>query len=257
MSFVVCLVGSRTPSNETGPEVREWKDHLKTRAIGMDLVQTKEAMIVEAESYPAPVGRIGTHKGADVSTFIIRYEMKLFSVGTDGHDVCGDSGDGDISIDTENKVLTVWRPILLNRDVETEGGDLEHMATIDVRREERRSGRVSVKAKETDFFPLGETFGSAQHGPMRCRLSPLRSMLQKASSLVAGSIRSNMIRVPSGVKEGSPSQTPGTGNSIRPLPSAFMIATLPHSPGASCSKTIPRHAHLGTKLAQQHRHLET
>ena len=32
----------------------------------MDLVKTEEAMIDESKSYPAPVGRIGTHDGADV-----------------------------------------------------------------------------------------------------------------------------------------------------------------------------------------------
>ena len=53
----------------------------------MDLVKTKEAMIDESKSYPAPVGRIGTHDGADISPFIVRYEMKLRSIGTDGDDV--------------------------------------------------------------------------------------------------------------------------------------------------------------------------
>lgn len=85
--FVVCLVRSRAPGNETGPEVRKWKDCLKTTPIGMDLVKTEEAMIGESKSYPAPVGRIGTDDGADISTFIVRYEMKLRSVWTDGDDV--------------------------------------------------------------------------------------------------------------------------------------------------------------------------
>ena len=53
----------------------------------MDLVKTEEAMIDESKSYPAPVGRIGTHDGADVPALIVRYEMKLLSVGMDGDDV--------------------------------------------------------------------------------------------------------------------------------------------------------------------------
>ena len=53
----------------------------------MDLVKTEEAVIDESKSYPASVGRIGTHDGADISTFIVRYEMKLRSVGTDGDDI--------------------------------------------------------------------------------------------------------------------------------------------------------------------------
>ena len=85
--LVIRLIGSRAPGNEPGPEVGEWKDRLKTTPIGMDLVKTEEAMIVESKSYPAPVGRIGTDDGADISTFIVRYEMKLRSVWTDGDDV--------------------------------------------------------------------------------------------------------------------------------------------------------------------------
>jgi len=57
-------------------------------AVGMDLVEAEEAMIVEAEDDPAPVGRIRTHESADVSTLIVRYETKLRSAGADGHDVC-------------------------------------------------------------------------------------------------------------------------------------------------------------------------
>src|ERR1700757_664796 len=151
LAFVVCLIGSRAPRNETGAEVRKWKDRLKTTSIGMDLVKTKEAMIDESKSYPAPVGRIGAHDGTDISTLIVRYEMKLLSVGTDGDDVFGDPRDGDISIDSKNEVLAVWRPILLNRDIEAEGGDLEQVATINVGREEGRSGRGSVRAKKTNL----------------------------------------------------------------------------------------------------------
>jgi hypothetical protein len=84
---LVVLAGSPAPGNEPGPEVGEWKDRLKTTPIGMDLVKTEEAMIDESKSYPAPVGRIGTDDGADISTFIVRYEMKLRSVWTDGDDV--------------------------------------------------------------------------------------------------------------------------------------------------------------------------
>src|SRR5215469_16715182 len=58
-----------------------------------------------------------------------------------------------------------------------------------------------LDATKLSFLPLGETVGSKQHVPIRCRLLPLRSMLQCASSFVAGSKRSNTIREPSGVKD--------------------------------------------------------
>lgn len=73
------------------------------------------------------------------------------------------------------------------------------------------SGFPFGQQRKLIFVPLGETFGSKQHCPMRCLLWPLRSMLQKASSLASGSKRWNMIFFPSGVKEGSSSQAPGAG----------------------------------------------
>jgi len=122
-------------------------------------------------------------------------------------------------------------------------------STLDV----KRAAPVGSPLKPTklSFFPSGETVGSAQHGPMRRRSFPLRSILQNASSLATGSKRWNMILIPSGVKVGSSSQTFGAGNSIEPLPSAFMIATLLQAPGASCSKTIWRPS--GDQAGQRHR----
>lgn len=35
-------------------------------------------------------------------------------------------------------MVAVWRPILLNRDIEAERGDLEEVATVNIGREERR-----------------------------------------------------------------------------------------------------------------------
>lgn len=53
-------------------------------------------------------------------------------------------------------MLAVWRPILLNRDIEAERGDLEQVATINIGREERRCVWVSVGAtKETDLLAVG------------------------------------------------------------------------------------------------------
>ena len=71
------------------------------------------------------------------------------SVRSDGRDVRRNSGRMTDSILRENQVLAVRRPVLLDRDTETEGGKLEWVAAIDVRDDERRSEILSVKSDES------------------------------------------------------------------------------------------------------------
>ena len=59
----------------------------------------------------------------------------------------GDSRDGDISIDSKNEVLAVRRPILLNCNIEAEGGDLEQVATRQY---------WTWKSADASGFPLGQ-----------------------------------------------------------------------------------------------------
>src|SRR5947207_98645 len=98
----------------------------------------------------------------------------------------------------------------------------------------------SLSATKLSFSPLGETFGSAQQRPIRCRSLPLRSILQNASS--TPSKRLNTIRDPFGVNDGSCSQTNSFGvNSTMLLPSRFISAMLQKGVSSlSISKTICR-----------------
>jgi hypothetical protein len=170
----------------------------------------------------------------------MRYETQVRSVWADDRNVWRDSGGMTDSILRENEVLSVGCPVLLNSDTETEGGDLEHVTAIDVGGEERRFEWLIAFGAEAEFLAVGRNIGSAQHGPMRCRSLPLRSMLQNASSMPSN--RTNTAREPSGVKDGSFSQPNSFGvNSTMWLPSAFMRAMLQKGASdLSISKTICR-----------------
>src|SRR3989442_13817231 len=85
----------------------------------------------------------------------MRYETQVCSVGADGRDIGRDSRGMTDSILRENEVLAVRRPVLLDRDTETEGGKLEWVAAIDVRDDQRRSEILSVKSDEAEFLAIG------------------------------------------------------------------------------------------------------
>ena len=77
------------------------------------------------------------------------------SVWTDRCNVCRDSGGMTDSILREDEVLAVRRPVLLNSDTETEGGDLEQVAAVNVGNEERRLELLIALRDEAEFLAVG------------------------------------------------------------------------------------------------------
>src|SRR5690242_6379941 len=108
----------RTPIDKARPEIRHWKDHREAGAIGVNLEQSEQTVILQAKHNPAPIGRIGTDEGVYVTTRIVSYKTQMCSVGADRRDVGGHAWDMSIPIFAEDYVLTVGRPVLFNRHVE-------------------------------------------------------------------------------------------------------------------------------------------
>jgi len=84
----------------------------------MDLVKTERSMIGEPENDPTPVRGIGADGSPDVPTLIVRYLLKVGAVWVDDHDIGRDTVDANISINGEDEVFAIRRPILFNRDID-------------------------------------------------------------------------------------------------------------------------------------------
>src|SRR6516162_2795406 len=110
----------------------------------MDLEQAGKPVFVKPEYDPAPVGRIRANECPISSALIVRYELQVGSVRANGGYVCRYPGHKNITIHCEHQVLAVRRPVLLDRDVETEWSDLEQITPIDTGGEESRSARLTV-----------------------------------------------------------------------------------------------------------------
>src|SRR6266446_6514538 len=111
-------------------------------------------MIVDAKNDPASVWRIGTHEGANVTTLVMRYHAQVRSVWMDGRNVCRFPGDKNVSILREGQVPAVRRPVLFDRNIETEGSKLNHVAAVDAGGEERGSDRLTIAGDKAEFLAV-------------------------------------------------------------------------------------------------------
>ena len=116
----------------------------------------------------------------------MRYETQVCSVRADGCDVRRNSGRMTDSILRENQVLAVRRPVLLDRDTETEGGKLEWVATIYVGDFERRSEILSVKSDIAEFLAVGRNIRVGCPGRGRDPLPIVAGEIHTPERLVVG-----------------------------------------------------------------------
>ena len=192
------------PVDAPGPEAREAQDRVQLAAVGAHPIERVTAVILEPECDPLAIGRVRAGIGPEVGALVVRQVAKVCPVGADGGYVgCFVEVVGIVG---EDEVLAIGRPVLLERDVERERGELVEIVAIDVSREERLAEVFSIEANEAKLLPSGETLGSVTPpGPRIRRWSlPSTFMLQMASSLVSGMYRSKTTRWPSGVNEGWP-----------------------------------------------------
>src|SRR5207245_11140178 len=89
---------------------------------------------------------------------VMRYETQMRSVWTDRGNVCRDSGGMTDSILREDEVLAVRRPVLLDSDTETAGGDLEQVAAVNVGNEERRLELLIALRNEPELLAVRRNF---------------------------------------------------------------------------------------------------
>ena len=121
----------------------------------MDLEETELAVIVETEDDPAPIGRVGTNKRADISTLVLRHQTQLCSVRVNRCDVCRYPRDEDVSILAKHKAFAVRRPVLFGSNIEFKRSDLDHIAAIEVRSKQGGSDRLSVLGDKAEFLAAG------------------------------------------------------------------------------------------------------
>ena len=110
-------------------------------AVGVHLVEPEAAVVLEAEDDPASVGRVGADERVDLAPLVVREEAQVGPVGTDGGDVRGVAGVGEVGVVDERQVPAVGCPVLLDADVEAERRELELLAAVDAAGEQRLRSR--------------------------------------------------------------------------------------------------------------------
>ncbi len=168
--LVLSFTRSRSPVDESWPEAREGKDRRKISAVGMDLEEPENARSIDAKHDPTAVGRIRASDGVDIPTLVMRYETKMCPVRADSGDVCRDSGDMNVSILRKDEVLSIGRPVLLDGDIETEGGDLKQITAVDAGGEEGRSAGLPIEGKKAKVLAVG---GNIRVGAARADALPV------------------------------------------------------------------------------------
>src|SRR6266705_6137827 len=116
----------------------------------------------------------------------MRYETEMRSVWTDRGNVCRDSGGMTDSILREDEVLAVRRPVLLDSDTETEGGDLEQVAAVNVGDEERRLELLIALGDEAEFLAVGRNIRVGCPGRGRDPLPIVAGEIHAPERLVVG-----------------------------------------------------------------------